>query len=258
MWGFALGTFGWSWLVPVSCALTIGILVAAALAARARGWALFCLLACLHGGIGVLNIQIESLAFKVAPPAEVMSQVAIGLLEVLVIAGALAIAITHARPAIDDAARLPRRLWLRVLVVALSYVVLYSIAGSLLLPFVRHFYVNTSAVTIPPPGVIVATQVVRGLVYAIALLPFFRAMEGRRLHAAFLAGLALAILGGIAPQRLPVDAILPPDVRAAHMLEIFGSNFLLGVVGALLLVRRNGSAIGSAAPAVRASTQTMP
>jgi hypothetical protein len=91
----------------------------------------------------------------VAPRAEVLSQIAIGLPEVAVLAGVLAIAITHDRPAFDDASRLPRRLWLRVPVVALSYVVLYSIAGSLVLPFVKHFHVSTSAAVIPSPHALV-------------------------------------------------------------------------------------------------------
>jgi hypothetical protein len=120
--------------------------------------------------------------------------------------------------------------------------VLYLTAGILILPFVRHFYMSSGLVNMPTLGVILATQVVRGLVYAVSLMPLLRRMEGRRRHAALVAGLALSVLGGIAPLLLPLDDILPPEVRAVHMLEIFCSNFLLGVIAAFLLVRRAPSA----------------
>jgi hypothetical protein len=57
-----------SGLVPLSCALTIGILYIAAAASAARGWSLFRLLAFLYGGIAVINIQLEALVFNVSPP----------------------------------------------------------------------------------------------------------------------------------------------------------------------------------------------
>lgn len=40
------------------------------------------------------------------------------------------------------------------------------------------------------------------------------------------------------PLLLPLNDILPPEVRGVHMLEIIGSNFIFGVIAAFLLVRR--------------------
>jgi hypothetical protein len=176
----------------------------------------------------------------------VIRSTAVGLLEVVGVSALIAFAVTQERRnGVTIARHLPRRLWLRAPAVALSYLVLYFVAGAAIFPFVRYFYMSTGSITVPAMGVIVGTQVLRGSIYAVALMPFLREMEGRRTHAALIAGLALSVLGGIAPLLLPVDDILPPEVRDVHMLEIFGSNFLLGVIAAALLVRRTAS--GSAA-----------
>jgi len=75
-----------------------------------------------------------------------------------------------------------------------------------------------------------------------------RTMSGRRAQAAVLAGLALSILGGIASLLLPVDDILPLEIRRVHMVEIFASNFLFGVITAFLLVPRVPSALPVGTP----------
>lgn len=236
-------SLGFSWPGVLSCGLTVSVLYVAATATDARGWPLFRLLALLYGGIGVVNIQIEVLAFRMSSPAEVARVTASGLAEAIGVSAALAWAITRDAPArADEAHRLPRRLWLRVPLLALAYVVLYLVAGSLIYPLVKHYYAANSVVTIPHFGVILGTQLVRGLVYAAALLPLLRQMEGRRLHAGFVGGLALSVFGGIGPLLLPLDDVFPPEVRAVHMLEILGSNFLLGLIAAVLLVRRGPGA----------------
>ena len=256
LWLLTWASFGLSLLVALSCALTIGTLYIAAVASQARGWPLFWLLGFLYGGIAVINIQLESLVFSVVPTAEVIRSTAVGLLEAAVVSALLSLGLTGnpqglARRSFSGGGRietvrhLPRRLWLRMLAFSLSYVILYSTAGTLILPFVRHFYMGNDVIVIPPLGVIVGTQVVRGLIYGVALLPLLREMDGRRAHAALIAGLSLAVLGGIAPLLLPVDDILPPDVRAAHMLEIFGSNFMLGVIAGVLFVRRSGPGLSN-------------
>ncbi len=133
-------------------------------------------------------------------------------------------------------------------VVSLSYLVLYFVAGGLIYPFVKPFYDSNSLIVIPSFGVIVGVQILRGLVYAASIAPLMRGMAGRRGHAALVAGLALSVFGGIAPLLLPVDDILPPEVRAVHMIEILCSNFMLGVIGAFLLVRRAPSPRRSPTP----------
>ncbi len=232
---------GFSWGVILSAALTTGVLYIAAAASGARGWPLFWLLTVLCGGIGVVNIQIESFAFGMAPLSATVRDTLLQLVQLVVVTAIVTIGMARSVPAESTAPALARRLWLRVPAVALSYMVLYLAAGIMILPVVRHFYATSSLIVIPPIGVILGVQFLRGLVYAAALLPLLRRMAGQRGHAAFVAGLSLAVFGGIAPLLLPVDSILPPEVRAVHMLEILCSNFMLGVIGALLLVRRTPS-----------------
>lgn len=229
-----------SWLSLVSTALTVVVLYLASKAADARGWQLFGLLASLSAGIGVINIQLESLVFRILTPVDVAKQTVIGVAEAAAIAAVLAWAVTgrQSHGSKSTTHHLARSLWLRVPLLAVLYIVLYLTAGALIFPYIREFYATSSLLTIPSFGVIIGTQFVRGLIYAAALAPFLRAMEGRRLHAAVVAGLSLAILGGLAPLLLPVDDVFPMEIRRFHMAEIFMSNFLLGVAAAYLLVRR--------------------
>jgi hypothetical protein len=63
-------------------------------------------------------------------------------------------------------------------------------------------------------------------------------MPGQRWRTAWVLGLAFSVLGGIAPLLLPNHEYLPPNIRAAHSVEIGISNFLFGLVVTMLLVRR--------------------
>ena len=100
--------------------------------------------------------------------------------------------------------RLAPGLWLRGPVVALVCLVLFMVAGMLSFPNVKHFYQSHDVLVMPPIGALLVIEFVRGLVYVGALAPLVRRMVGRRRHAALVAGLALSVLGGIAPLLLPV------------------------------------------------------
>ena len=130
------------------------------------------------------------------------------------------------------------------------YIVLFLTAGSLILPYIREFYGRNNVIVMPSFGVLLLTEFIRGLVHVVSLWPFLRTMSGRRAQAALLAGLALPILGGISSLLLPIDDILPPEIRRVHIAEIFGSNFLFGVITACLLVPRM-PAVGPAVATAR-------
>jgi hypothetical protein len=240
-----LTVWGWmelrfSGLVPLSTGLTVGIVYAMAIASRTRGWPLFRLLFQLYAGVNVLNIQIENLAFAVVPPAEIARTTATGLLAASGVAAALAWAST--RDASDKWSNghgtLTRNLWWKLPALGILYIVLFLTAGSLILPYIREFYSRNNVIVMPSFGVLLLTEFTRGLVHAVSLWPFLRTMSGRRVQAALLAGLALPILGGISSLLLPIDDILPPEIRRVHIAEIFGANFVFGVITACLLVRR--------------------
>ena len=229
-----------SWLVPISHGLTVGILYAVGVASGTRGWSLFGLLAVLYGGISVINIQIENLVFGIMTPMEVMGGVATGLLAAAGVAAALAWGLMHDQPIQRGSAEpgLARGVWWKAPLLGGIYVVVFLTAGALIFPFVRRFYAESGLITMPPFGVLVLTEFVRGLIHVGASLPFLSRMAGRRTEAALLAGFALPILGGIAALLMPVDDLLPMEVRRVHMVEIFGSNFVFGVLTASLLVAR--------------------
>jgi hypothetical protein len=238
LWGWLELRF--SGLVPLSAGLTVGIVYAVATASGARGWSLFRLLFQLYAGVNVLNIQIENLVFATTPPGEMARTTATGLLAAAGVSAALAWAsLRDASSKRSHAHRtVARNLWWKLPALGVLYIALFLTAGSLIFPYIREFYARNPLIVMPSFGVLLVTEFTRGVVHALSLLPFLRTMSGRRAHAAVLAGFALAILGGISALLLPIDDVLPPEIRRVHIVEIFGSNFLLGVIAAYLLVRR--------------------
>ena len=240
-----LTVWGWlelrfSGLVPLSTGLTVGIVYVVAMASGTRGWPLFRLLFQLYAGVNVLNIQIENLVFLTIPPGDIARTTATGLLAAAGVSAALAWASTRDARGLSSSTpgTLTGHLWWKLPALGVLYIVLFLVAGSLILPYIREFYGRTNLIVMPPFGVLLLTEFIRGLVHVISLWPFLRTMSGRRLQAALLAGLALPILGGISSLLLPIDDILPLAIRRVHIVEIFGSNFVFGAVTASLLVRR--------------------
>jgi hypothetical protein len=118
-----------------------------------------------------------------------------------------------------------------VIVADLLYLALYLSAGVLVWPFVREFY---SALTIPPLPAVIAMQILfRGLVMSGLVAVLVGTLSGSRIRVALYTGLALSVLGGVAPLLAP-NAFFPDSVRWAHMVETGTSNFLYGVLAALL------------------------
>ena len=241
----ALTLWGWlelrvSGLVPLSTGLTVGIVYAVAMASGTRGWPLFRLLLQLYAGVNVLNIQIENLVFGTVAPGEIARTTATGLLAAAGVSAALAWASTRDGRGRSSNVRgtLTGNLWWKLPALGMLYIVLFVTAGSLILPYIRQFYARNNIIVMPSFGVLLLTEFIRGLVHVVSLWPFLRTMSGRRAQAALLAGLALPILGGISSLLLPIDDILPLEIRRVHIAEIFGSNFLFGVATASMLVRR--------------------
>ena len=196
----------------------------------------------LYGGIGVINVELEVLAFRIMPPSQVFRDTAIGLAQAAVVAAILGFGflLQNGPIAKSEPPGLARGLWFRVPLVGLAYVVLFMVAGHLIYPYVKHYY-QSGFVVFPPFGQLLAIEFGRGLVYAAALAPLLRQMSGRRGHATLVAGIALSILVVallLTPAEVPLRAeIIPWDVRKFHFVEILWSNFVLGVIAALLLVK---------------------
>jgi len=243
LWGWMELRF--SALVPLSNGVTVGILYAVATASRTRGWPLFRLLLQLYAGVNVLNIQIENFVFATIPPGEIARTTATGLLAAVGVSAALAWASTRDSGGMSSNAQgsLTKNLWWKLPALGALYIVLFLTAGSFILPYIREFYGRNNVIVMPSFGVLLLTEFIRGLVHVVSLSPFLRTMSGRRAQAALLAGLALPILGGISSLLLPIDHILPWAIRRVHIAEIFGSNFLFGVITACALVPRRPAVV---------------
>ena len=238
IWGWLELRF--SGLVALSTGITIAIVYAVAMASRTRGRPLFRLLLQLYAGVNVLNIQIENVVFQTVPPGLIARSTVTGLVAAAGVSAAIAWASTR-----DGSGRswnapgmLTANLWWKLPALGLLYIILFLTAGALILPYIREFYRGNDIIVMPSFGALLLTEFIRGLVHAVSLLPFLRTMNGRRAQAALLAGFALPILGGISSLLLPIDDILPPEIRRVHIAEIFGSNFVFGVITACVLVRR--------------------
>jgi hypothetical protein len=246
----ALTLWGWlelrfSVLVPLSTGLAVAIVYAVAMASGTCGWPLFRLLLQLYAGVNVFNIQIENLVFNTIPPGEIARTTVTGLLGAAGVSAALAWACARDGWGRSSNAHgtLTGHLWWKLPALGMLYIVLFLTAGSLILPYIREFYGRNNVIVMPSFGVLLLTEFIRGLVHVVSLWPFLRTMSGRRAQAALLAGLALPILGGISSLLLPIDDILPLEIRRVHIAEIFGSNFLFGVITASLLVRRTEAVV---------------
>ena len=114
----------------------------------------------------------------------------------------------------------------RIVVLALIYMVIYTIAGMIVLPFVKDFYATLS---IPGLSFLLPLQILRGALYVVACLYLILNAKGSRIEKAIWIGLAFSILGGIAPLLLP-NPIMPLEIRIAHGFEVGISNFIFGVI----------------------------
>lgn len=235
-------------LVPV---LLSNLLIAVLLtwtAARLRAQGVWrpLILWAIWGGVQA-NSMLETLLFDVGmPPADVARVTA----WLLAVSGCFAIVVgllfrsAPIEPSSARAIRWPPA-W-RFGLCALAYVALYFTAGTLVWPFIREFY---EARPMPPQVTVIGLQVVRGLGYAVIVWVLMSKLRASRAAAAWVCGLTLSVLGGIAPLLIP-NPYLPDHVRHAHLIETSVSNFLFGwLAGWLLSGARRKQALREAAPA---------
>jgi len=122
----------------------------------------------------------------------------------------------------------------RLALVSALYLAAYLIAGTLVYPFIESFYRRAP---LPSMAVIVALQLlVRGPLFGMILAWLVGSTAGSRMSRAWLAGLAMSILGGIAPLVL-TNPYFPDAVRWAHLVETSTSNLAFGVLAGLILTR---------------------
>jgi hypothetical protein len=217
--------------------LTVSMIVALASRAMSRGWQRVLTLLVIPWGISA-NSFLEAAFFSLDIPRPTLLLL---LVHGFVCLAGLALVVDRVVPSnIGDLPMPPRRSlgsWIaRIAACDLAYIAAYIGAGLVVWPFVKDFY---AARPLPAMGAVVAMQVARGLVFTGIVALMVRRQAGSPMIAALLAGVALAVLGGIAPLMVP-NPFMPAAIRLPHMVETGVSMLLWGFAAALILARGKG------------------
>ena len=117
----------------------------------------------------------------------------------------------------------------------LAYLFLYLTAGTIIFPYVKHFYATQY---LPPMTALAALQLlIRGPVFILLCLLLSRMLGLPRLSGALAVGTVFTLLSGVAPLLIP-NPYLPDHVRWTHMCEVASSNFVFGAIVAWLWGQR--------------------
>lgn len=213
---------GWSVL---SNGIIAFVLVGLAASSRVRGWTLAAGLFAVAFGIGYLSAMVEAYVFRVLD-GETSARVL--LMSGLTSGAASGIAAWLTRPDAATAAEDTvawRPSFTRLALVSGLYLATYYAAGTLVFPYVESFYATRG---LPTSGVVVSLQLfVRGPFFALILAWIAASTRGSRLARACWAGVALSLLGGVAPLIMP-NPYFTDAVRWAHFVETSVSNLIFG------------------------------
>lgn len=129
-----------------------------------------------------------------------------------------------------------RKSILPVVSVAFIYMVTYFMAGYFIawaVPEVRTYYGEGIEIDLVP---LLAFQVVRGTIWGLIALAIVRSLKDGAAIAAVIVGATFSVLA--AAQLLYPNSFMPWTVRLPHLIEVGVSNFVFGVVAALILQKR--------------------
>lgn len=245
VFGFIFGTdgtiagLGWTLL---SNSLIVLVVAYAVLRSDAYGLRLVGAIFLMFFGIHAFNTQVEAIFFQLQiSRTESVNMVLQGLLVALIFSYILVFLMDRMhKPASKVESRTRSSIsivgyvW-RFVVCDISYVILYCIAGAMILPYVQNFY--DSLAQTPAVDKVLIMQVFRGLIYVIVTLSVIRMIKAKKWEAALMIGLQLSILGGIAPL-LPPNPYMPAEIRLVHGIEIGISNFIYGAIIGLLFASK--------------------
>lgn len=218
--------------------LNLAVLWIVARAASASGARLMAMLFLAGFVVGSANSLVEAVFFHVLGPKEVVTAaVAAGILFAILspLAVLLAGRWRNGAARTEGGGFTP----LTLLGVVAAYELLYWSAGTLVFPYIEHFYATRA---LPPGYAVAAMQVLRSLIFVGAVYPLLK--SGLRAAPLVLA-LVYSVIGGIAPL-LPDNPYMPPDVRFYHGIEVTVSNFIFGLVVGILFGWRPRSAAAQA------------
>ena len=197
--------------------------------AAATGWALTAMLLLLGFVVGSANNLLEAVVYGVLSLREALAA-AVPAAIIFIILPPLAV-LTAGRWKNGSGAEAGTGVApMKLLALVAAYEVLYWTAGTLVFPYIAHFYATK---TIPPVYEVAGLQVVRSLIFFAAGYPLLK--TGLR-SAPLVMGLVYGVIGGIAPL-LPDNPYMPVDIRFYHGIETSMSNFLFGLIVGYLFTR---------------------
>ena len=208
--------------------LNFAVLWLVARSAAATGRALIAMLLLLGFVVGSANNLLEAVVYGVLSLRQALAA-AVPAAIVFAILSPLSV-LTAGRWKNGSEAEAASITPMTLLIVVAAYEVLYWTAGTLVYPYIAHFYATK---TIPPVYEVASLQVVRSLIFFGVAYPLLRA--GLR-SAPLIMGLVYGVVGGIAPL-LPDNPYMPPDIRFYHGIETSVSNFLFGLIVGYLFTR---------------------
>jgi hypothetical protein len=202
--------------------LNFAVLWIVAKASRSGGGALVVMMFAVAFVVGSANNLLEAVVYGVLSLPEALSAAIPATVIFAILSPAAVLLAGRFRAPNGREEEGPKLSFSTVLAVVAVYELLYWTAGTLIFPYIAHFYASK---TIPPVYVVAGLQVVRSLIFLAAVYPLLR--TGLRAAAIVLA-LIFSVIGGVAPL-LPDNPYMPPDIRFYHGIETSLSNFLFGL-----------------------------
>ena len=196
------------------------------------------------GSVVFFNIASVTIEGRFFAPDLVQGSIILIILQQLLVAFVATSVIVKLFAPITESERLApiQRSWIswlwRFVVSAFAYIFFYYFFGAINYLLVTGPYYETHAggLVVPAPDVLLKAELIRAPMIVLSIVPFLLAFPAGKKHAAFLAGMILFAVGGLAPLLMQVNA-LPLILLAASAVEIFCQNYLTGVVAGRLLGR---------------------
>jgi hypothetical protein len=229
------------------CALNSAVIAYLVQRSRWHGWRLAAMICLLYYGIVTFLTQIETLVFldyfTGIVPSEMVPRFFLEGAITAVLFAPLTVMImgkwkgNSGEQTAGRSIRMtpPQWTW-RLLAVSAAYVVVYVLFGALVFQPLAGEAFREYYAELPPGELILPLQLGRGLVWAGLAVVVIRIMEGRRAETGLMAALLFAVL--MTSNLLPPNPYMPANIRLAHFVEIFASNFLYGWIAVALLWKR--------------------
>lgn len=220
--------------------VTVAVLAWPAMASRYSGYRLWLALFLAVFGINVVLIQIEAVVFLNLTSVQLADNAVQGTLNAALLA--LLVAWAFGSQTANGSGALPERIsvggwaW-RIGVSAPAYVLLYLVAGMLILPHVQAFY---DAQDMGVGIWFLPLQLLRGSLYVFFVAMLLRSLDAPRGAVSLATAMLFPVLAGVAGLLAP-NPLMPDHVRLWHIIEIGASNFAYGLlVGFLFWKPRSG------------------